>query len=387
MPLNLQALIRSVLSRPRPNQSLANFSTLQNAEPTKYPPEKGLVVSFLINSCGLSPKDAVAASKKVHFDSPGKPNDFLGVLRKQGFTEPQISRIVRAEPKLLTWSAEKFILPKIQFFRQSLVGVSEKDVLDTVSRFPCFLTSSLEHKLEPNLDYLKNLVGPKTTETLFRKGSRALFRFDLTNKVIPNMNHLQEIGVPPAFLKLSLFQCVGIFSLEPNEFKKLAQNVREMGFDPSKSMFVLALHALSGKACLALWNKCYQVYQKWGWSRDDILSAFMKHPNCMLCSEKKVTAVLEFVVRELGREARVVARCPSIIFYSMERRIVPRCTLVRDLASKGLVKKDWVLTSVLSLTEKDFMRKYVVRFAQEAQGLCGTYALREKNVAFFKLIS
>ncbi|GER44747.1 mitochondrial transcription termination factorfamily protein, partial [Striga asiatica] len=339
---------------------LANFSSLQTAEPTKYPPEKGLVVSFLINSCGLSPKDAVAASKRVHFDSPDKPNNFLGVLQKQGFTEPQISRIVRGHPNLLTLNPEKCILPKIQFFRRSLVGVSEKDVLDTVSRFPCFLASSLKHKLEPNLDYLKNLVGPETTETLFRKGSRALSRFNLTSKVIPNMNHLQEIGVPPAFLELSLFQCIGIFSLKSNEFKKLAQNVSEMGFDPSKSMFVLAMNALSGKTRLSLWNKCYQVYQKWGWSRDDILSAFLKHPNCMLCSEKKITAILEFVVRELGREARVVARCPSIIFYSMEKRIVPRCTLVRDLASKGLVKEDWALTSVLRLTEEDFMRKYVM---------------------------
>ncbi|CAA0832051.1 Mitochondrial transcription termination factor family protein [Striga hermonthica] len=392
MPLsNLPALLRSILSRPRPNQHLANFSTLRNPKPAGYPPEKHTVVTFLVKSCGLSMEDAIAASKGVHFDSHVKPNAFMDLLKNEGFTKPQISNIVKAYPRFLVSKAETYVLPKIKFFLQSFAGVPKQDVLATISKYPSFLVTSLECKLAPNLEYLKNLIGPEKAAALFHYGSRALTRFDLKDRVIPNVDYLREIGVTTSSLWLALNQCLGIFSLKPNELKKIVQEVRGMGFDPERSVFVLAVHARSGKTCLALWDRCYNVYVKWGWSRDEIMAAFLRHPNCLLCSEKKVNAVLEFVVRELGREARSVAQCPGIILYSLENRIVPRCRFVRDLASKDLVKKDWNLNTVLGLRERDFMEKYVSPFAEAAPELCERYASRKERdgepKVFVKLMS
>ncbi|GER35239.1 mitochondrial transcription termination factorfamily protein [Striga asiatica] len=378
MPPNLPALLRSILSVPRPNQHLANFSTLRNPKPAGCPPEKHTVVTYLVKSCGLLMEDAIAASKSVHFDSPAKPNAFMNLLQNEGFTKPQISNIVKAYPRFLVTKPETYVLPKIQFFLQSFAGVPKQDVLATISKYPCFLATSLECKLAPNFEYLKNLIGPEKAAALFRHGSRAFTRFDL-NRVIPNVDYLREIGVTTSSLELALKQCSGIFSLEHNELRKIVQEVRGMGFEPERKAFVLAVHARSAKSCLALWDRCYQVYVKWGWSRDEIMAAFLRHPNCLLCSEKKVNAVLEFVVRELGREARSVARYPGIIPYSMENRIVPRCRFVRDLASKDLVKKDWNLNTVLGLRERDFMERYVSRFAQEAPELCERYASRKER--------
>ncbi|CAA0832049.1 Mitochondrial transcription termination factor family protein [Striga hermonthica] len=394
MPLNLPALLRSILSRPRPrprpNQHLANFSSLANTRPAGNSPDKSLVVSFLVDSCGLSPEDAIAASKSVHFDTPVKPNAFLDLLKNEGFTKPQISSIVRSLPRLLLSKPEKSILPKIQFFEKSLACVPKEKVLDTISKYPFLLINSLEHKLAPNMDKLKNLLGPEKAASRFGRGLYFLTWVNNQDKFISNMDHLREIGVPSRILEKSIFLCPGIFSLEHSEFKKLVQEVKGMGFNQSRLAFFMAMHARSGKSCLALWDRCYQVYQKWGWSREDIMVAFLKHPNCMLCSEKKITDVLEFVVCELGREARSVSRFPTIIFLSMEMRIVPRCTFVRDLASKGLVKEDWKLRSVLVLKEEDFMKRYVLRFAREAPELCETYALRKararKNLGFVKIM-
>ncbi|GER35236.1 mitochondrial transcription termination factorfamily protein [Striga asiatica] len=388
-PPNLPALLRTILSRPCPNQ-FAKFCTLKNAGPGENSPENGPVVSYLVDSCGLSPEDAIAASKKVHFGTPVKPNAFLDLLKNEGFTKPQISSIVRAKPRLLLSKPENSILPKIQFFQSSFSGVPKKDVLATISKYPFLLTMSLEQKLAPNLDYLKNLLGPEKAAALFARGSHFLTWASNQNRFISNVDHLREIGVPTSQLERAFFLCPGIFSLEHSEFRKLVQEVREMGFNPSRLIFFLAINARSGKSCLALWNRCYEVYRKWGWSRDDILGAFLKHPNCMLCSEKKITAFFEFVSRELGRDAKSVAKKPTIIFFSMEKRIVPRCTFVRDLASKGLIKEDWNLNKVLVISEKDFIESYVLPFAGEAQELCETYASRKaeagENVSFVKLM-
>lgn len=68
-------------------------------------------VSCLINSCGLSPKLALSASKSVQFDNREGPDSVLNVLRNPGFSDDHISQLVRKRPKLLSANAEKTVVP------------------------------------------------------------------------------------------------------------------------------------------------------------------------------------------------------------------------------------------------------------------------------------
>lgn len=68
---------------------------------------------------------AVSASKKVHFDSPDKPNAVLNFLGKLGFRKSQISEVVKRKPDLLASNPEKTLLPKIEYVA-NLTGISEK---------------------------------------------------------------------------------------------------------------------------------------------------------------------------------------------------------------------------------------------------------------------
>ncbi|KAI3449528.1 hypothetical protein Pfo_006193 [Paulownia fortunei] len=384
-------LLRPILSRIHRNQRFANFCSIKNVGPSLLSPEnacspsslkeksleKEYVISYLLNSCGLSPEKAVSASKKVHFDGPDKPNVVLSFLKKHGFSKTQIAELVSKHPPVLVCKPEKSLLPKIEFFLQC-TGVSEKDVLTIVSRYPNFLTRSLEHRFAPVYDYLKDILGSGKVETLFRRGSWT-FNFDLENRLIPNVDFLRELGVPQSCIALSLFHFPDIFWRKHVEFREIVEEVKQMGFDPLKSAFMLAIHARTGKGNLALWDQCYEVYSKWGWSKDDIFMAFRKHPSCMLLSEKKISTALDFLVNEVGRESRSVARCPYIIFYNMEKRIVPRCSIVRLLSLKGLVKKDWSLTSVLCPAEKAFLDKYVTRYTEKLPQLYDIYLSKKEE--------
>ena len=42
------------------------------------------------------------------------------------------------------------------------------------------------------------------------------------------------------------------------------------------------------------WDKKVDTYKKWGWTDDEILAAFKKHTWCMMVSEEKMTAVMDF---------------------------------------------------------------------------------------------
>ena len=43
--------------------------------------QHSFTVSYLVNSCGLSPETAFSASEKIHFENPKNPDSVLALLR------------------------------------------------------------------------------------------------------------------------------------------------------------------------------------------------------------------------------------------------------------------------------------------------------------------
>lgn len=54
--------------------------------------QHSFTVSYLIESCGLSPETAISASKFVNFKSSKKPDSVILLLREYGFENAQISK-------------------------------------------------------------------------------------------------------------------------------------------------------------------------------------------------------------------------------------------------------------------------------------------------------
>ncbi|KAK9923664.1 hypothetical protein M0R45_032071 [Rubus argutus] len=101
-------------------------------------------VSYLINSCGLSPEQAPSLSSKhrVHFNSPEKPDSIIKLLKRYGFNETHISQIVKKCPRLLSVNARRTLLPKLEFFGS--IGVEGTGLVQLVFANPHVLIHSLE---------------------------------------------------------------------------------------------------------------------------------------------------------------------------------------------------------------------------------------------------
>ena len=112
-------------------------------------------VSYLINSCGFSHRKAVSASKSVHLETPKKPDSVFAFFDTHGFSKSQTLKIVRKQPQLLLVSdTETSILPKLQFFYSK--GASKSDVVKIVASTPAIMTQSLENKIIPLYDFVKD---------------------------------------------------------------------------------------------------------------------------------------------------------------------------------------------------------------------------------------
>lgn len=382
---------RPILFRIGRIQALANFCSLENgkrslansgagtspcnSEPVsskKVLPEKDYVISYLMNSCGLSREKAVSASGKVHFASPDTANNVLAFLEKHGFGKTQISELVSRRPRILLSNPEKSFLPKIEYFLHS-TGISEVDLVEAIVKHPAYLTRSLEKHLAPVYEYLKNLVGSRKVGILFRRGSW-LFDHGLDKKILQKVALLRgELGVPQRCIEFVLFHHSRVFINKHESFKKIVSEVIEMGFDPSKTAFVVAIHCRASKSGKDVWERCYETYTNWGWSKDDIYMAFRKQPLCMTLSEEKISRFLDFVVNKMGRDSRSIAQTPYLIFYSMEKRIIPRYFVLRCLFLNGFVKDGWSLASAMCPAEKKFLEKYVNQYLQELPRLLDIY--------------
>ncbi|PIM99009.1 hypothetical protein CDL12_28500 [Handroanthus impetiginosus] len=149
--------------------------------------------------------------------------------------------------------------------------------------------------------------------------------------------------------------------MRSDKLLKLVDRVTELGIDASKLTFshaIIVLHRTSKSA----WEARKRAYHKWGWSESDIHMAFLIHPPCMSLSEKKIMSIMEFCVNEMDCEAKSIARRPTVLLYSLEKRIMPRCRVIKLLMVKGLIGGPYNLLSLLAMTDKTFSERFITKY-------------------------
>lgn len=278
---------------------------------------------------------------------------------------------MKKRPFLLLAHPENTLLPKLDFFLS--LGISSSDLARTLSSDPTLLTRSLENQIIPSYGFLKSVLLSDEKVVSALKRTTWIFLEDHSKNLIPNLELLRNVGVPHSCISLLLTHFPEAMMERREQFGEIVKEVKGMGFDPKKSTFVLAVHALCGKGNKSIWERCLEVYRSWGWSKDDIFAAFRKHPHCMMLSEKKIMKTMDFFVNKMGWPTKEIVHCPVVLFFSLERRIIPRCRALRVLLSKGLVKKDISLNTVLLPVEKCFLDRFVTKFLEDVPELLSVY--------------
>ncbi|CAH2047961.1 unnamed protein product [Thlaspi arvense] len=103
-----------------------------------------------------------------------------------------------------------------------------------------------------------------------------------------------------------------------------------------------------------------------GFSRDEF-AAMVKHfPSSLNYSAETVKKKSEFVVNQMKWPLKAVALFPQVLGYSFEKRIVPRCNVIKALLSRGLLRNKLPpLSTVLAITDQAFLNKYVKKLDDE----------------------
>ncbi|CAN6561948.1 unnamed protein product [Malus baccata var. baccata] len=267
-------------------------------------------VNYLINSCGLSPEGAISASKWVELRSPKRADSVLSLLRNHGFSETQISSIVRNHSQVLNSNPEKTLLPKLEFFAS--LGLSEGDLAKTLAYEPNLLSTSLEKRIAPTYDFLRSLLSQKTVVSVLRRGSW-IFAEGHSKKVAPNIEVLRDYGIPQSCISHLFAYHPKVFMRKPKELGELVDEVKQMGFKLQKSKSVLAIYALCGSN-RSVWNRCRKIYKRWGCSvvKVLLLKGLIKGIENVSLSSLLVPAEKYFLERFVARNINEVPQLLSV---------------------------------------------------------------------------
>ncbi|XP_027901993.1 uncharacterized protein LOC114162339 isoform X1 [Vigna unguiculata] len=330
-------------------------------------------VSYLIDNFGFSPESASKTSNSycISFQTPEKPETVIRFFRNHGFSNIQINYMVRKAPWLLSCDPSKRVLPKFEFFLSK--GVSSSEIVNLVSKYPRFLRPSLKNHILPTYELIYKFLQShvKTTRCMF--GNSFFSRGD---RLARNIRLLLENEVRES----NIARLLGNHSKEvfaSNDIVKLVKEVKDLGFDPSKAIFVVAMIAIK-RTSPSLWKEKVDTFKKWGWSDEALSEAFRRHPHCMLTSIKKINVLMNLWVNELGRDALELVQGPKIFGLSMEKRIIPRARVVQHLLAKGLRKSSASFITPICVSEKVFLERFVACFKEES---CELLKLYQENVS------
>ncbi|GMJ09949.1 hypothetical protein like AT5G07900 [Hibiscus trionum] len=346
-------------------QSFNLLHSIQHERPIIKPPpglrfvsnisskEQSFTVSYLINKCGFSPELASRASRYVHFETPEKPDSLIVFLENHGFSKTQIASLIKRQPKLLVSDTEKTLLPKLEFLYS--IGFSRPELAKLLSNYPTLLKTSLENQIIPSFNSLRNLSQSDAKAITAVKRFTGILVYDMELHLYPNLNILRENGVSESNILMQLSRKPRTLMFNPVRMKEIVEEVKRMGFDSSTKKFLdvaLALKAMT-KSTL---EKKFDVFRRWGLSDQEIHEAFQRHPSCMMVSEDKIMAIMDFLVNKMGYSSTLIAKQSSIFSRSLEKRIVPRALFAQELLSRGLVN-NLRLSTLFDTSEKEFLSR------------------------------
>ncbi|GMN62409.1 hypothetical protein TIFTF001_031484 [Ficus carica] len=332
--------------------------------------QQSFTVSYLINSIGLCPKTALSASKHVNIKSPEKPDKVVELFRSYGFTRTQISSLVRVFPAVLVSDTKKTILPKLEFLKAK--GISGPDMAKKLCLFPTLLKSSLVKQIMPSYVFYRNLFQSDGKVVAVVKRYPDVLTFSLKKYVSPNIDILRRHGVPDAKICILMLNWPICVMATHDRFQKVLKKVEDMGFHASKLNFVLAVVALRTRD-EAKWQSKVDAYKKWGCSEEDVLKAFYRFPWCMMISENKLMAGMDFFINQMGLRPCFIVKHSRLLSQSLKKRIIPRFSVFEVLLSKGLVKKDVSLRQLFQVSDKKFLQNFVTPYKEEAPELLKLY--------------
>ncbi|XP_078150686.1 transcription termination factor MTERF15, mitochondrial-like isoform X2 [Carex rostrata] len=330
-------------------------------------PTSQFAVQYLIESCGLPSDKAIRASRYIsHIKFPDKPDAMLRFLRQAGITEPHIRAAACRQPQFLCLHVEK-CKPRISELKE--IGFSPSEISLLFSICPRVFSYT---KLKQKVQFWMRIFG-SVEKLLCALKAGYLLGVNLDNAVIPNITFLQEqCGLSACQISQLIKSSPRRIASKPEVFKMYVKRAKELGISPPSNTFVYALIVVGGLNQSTVDARLCHL-KSLGLSHEEVTLLITKCPNVLEKTEKNIGQKMEFLLKQAGCGKIDVIKNPSLLTFSLEKRLIPRSLVRKLLKSRGIPAANNAFSSFMILNEKRFLEKYVLPYEETVLGLHQVY--------------
>ncbi|XP_059285172.1 uncharacterized protein LOC132038533 [Lycium ferocissimum] len=362
---------RNLCTKIRKTSFLVQFVSTSCGSNTPADESKSLINFCHRKSHGLSKETIISEAKVLQLETStcSKVSAVIEFFQNHGFSATQVKKIIRQRPHLLASRVNKTLKPKLNFLQS--IGFSEDECSKIISCQPCILSRSIRNHLAPSFDFLETFMGSKVRALVAIKQFPQILdcnvsRWKQTKQI------LGQIGIPDSQVSEFIQKSPVILTTNPQKMSEVGLRLKEMGFDVTSPAFRTAICRMSRVGHSKMERK-FETYRSLGFSDGEILNIFRLQPMCLFYSEEHVRAIVAFYVDRLHLSPSHLSQRPVFLLRSLERRVIPRCSVMQVLWSRGIISKMGKLSSILMISEKDFLEKYVTKYEAEVPELLAAY--------------
>ncbi|GAB2255621.1 hypothetical protein Droror1_Dr00009399 [Drosera rotundifolia] len=315
-----------------------------------------LVVEYLIKSLEFSRDEAISAAKKLRcFKSNANPDSVLEMLKRNGFDDAQIKEIAASSPRILSMNADKTLAPKIRVLRE--LGLTNPELVKIRALKVGIMRSGLRSAILPAIKTIRSILG--SDENVAKVIKRSVSVLGNRKYLEQNIQLLRSRGMNDDRIGKLMVLSPRVFCCSTKWLERTVNRVESMlGFDGDSAMFVFGIFALQSVTDEKFESK-FGIFKSYGWDENDIMIMARGNPIIFTVSDAKIKRGLHFFMEELGYDPRFLAEHPSLLMFSMERRIRPRIAVLQVLKDKKLIKESHNIYAAFSKKESEFMHKFI----------------------------
>ncbi|KAG6402452.1 hypothetical protein SASPL_134645 [Salvia splendens] len=247
------------------------------------------------------------------------------------------------------------IKPKITTLQDQ--GFSPPDIARIISSHPSILGPSLKNQIIPSLSIIKELMGSDDGLVRAVRNCTRVLSANLGKTLVPNLEFLKRNGVSADRIRVVFNGRYGYaFLRRPEVIRESFEKAKEMGLSVSSKTFIYGIVAIAGTTSSGGWEKRLQAFRDVGFTDVDVLTVFGKDPLVFLTSAEKLTRLL---IGTGKYDISDIVRSPAAISYSVERRYEVRVRILGVLERKNLIEKWPSLQTLYVSSDAEFCERFV----------------------------
>ncbi|PUZ71192.1 hypothetical protein GQ55_2G294700 [Panicum hallii var. hallii] len=327
---------------------------------------------YLVTTCGLTREEAAKAAKCFsHWKSPANADAVLAFLTGPalGLSKADIAFLVTKDPRILNSSVANNLRARLDGFRSH--GFSTAQIRSFVRASPCsFRTFNIDEKL----GFWMSFLGSPDKFLRIIRHNNYLVSSDLDKVVKTNIRLLQERGLSVQDIDNMCVTKPRLLTYNPDVTRAVLVRADELGVPRNSLMFRQAVNTVASLGPETMASKLKMMRKTLGCSDAEVARMVQMNPLVLRTSREKLQRVYEFLTKVVGVDAKYIQGRPTILMYSLERRLAPRNYVMKVLQEKGLIRKDFSFYTMVTVNEKVFYSRYIHPYKDVLPGLANAYA-------------